>query len=131
MTNNRHYLNLLMFASLLAILSSCSYDFIEYPVVIPPDPNDTVYFAEKTAPIFTANDNCTSCHKDGGAASPDFSTGKAYSSIVPNLINEADPESSLIYWHAHPSSDAHTWKKLTTNEADLILLWIQQGALNN
>jgi hypothetical protein len=128
---NSHYINIMMIASLLAILSSCSYDFIEYPVVAPPDPNDTVYFAQKIAPIFTTDDKCTSCHKAGGSAPHDFTTGNAYNSIVPGLINSTDPESSLIYWHPHPSSTVHLWKKLSVNEADLILLWIKQGALNN
>lgn len=131
MSTNKHFLNLLMFASFITILSSCSYNFIEYPVVIPPDPNDTVYFAQTIAPIFTTDDKCTACHKTGGSAAPDLSTGKAYNSIVPALINTTDPESSVIYWHAHPSSTVHMWKKLTVNDADLILLWIQQGAKNN
>ncbi len=122
--------NVLMFVSLLALLTSCSYDFIEYPVVIPPDPNDTVYFAEKIVPIFTIDDKCTSCHKTGNI-SPDLTTGNAYNSIVPALINSTDPEASVIYWHPHPSATTHAWKKLSVSEADLILLWIKQGALNN
>lgn len=128
---NRSYLKLLMFGSFLAILSSCSYDFIEYPVVIPPDPDVTVSFAEKIAPIFTTDDKCTSCHKTGGSAPHDFTIGNAYTAIVPGLVNLADPESSLIYWHPNASSTVHMWKKLSVGEADLILLWIKQGAKNN
>lgn len=131
MFKTKHYLNFLMFASLIGILASCSYDYIEYPVVAPPDPNDTVYFAQKIAPIFTTGDKCTSCHKVGGTASPDLSTGASYGSIVPALINTSEPETSRIYWFPNPASSDHVWKKLSQNEADLILLWIQQGALNN
>jgi len=131
MMKNRHYLNMMLLAMLLAIVASCSYDFIEYPVEVPPDPNVTVSFSEKIAPIFTTGDKCTSCHKTGGAAAPSYATGQAYSAIVPALVDLADPESSIIYWHAHPNSATHLWKKLTPGEADLILLWIKQGALNN
>ena len=132
MLKNRRFFNFLMFAYLLGILASCSYDFIEYPAPPPPpDPNDTVYFSQKIAPIFTTDDKCTACHKAGGTASPDLTTDASYNSIVPALVNLTAPEESLIYWHAHPNSTVHMWKKLSVGEADLILLWIQQGALNN
>jgi hypothetical protein len=131
MFKTKRYLNFLMFASLIGILASCSYDFIEYPAPPPPpDPEDTISFSLQIEPIFNNNDKCTACHKEGFAKG-NFTTGAAYNAIVPSLINLTVPEESIIYWHAHPSSDVHTQKKLSLAEADLILFWIQKGALNN
>ena len=130
MLKNKRLFHFLMLTSLMAFMASCSYDFIEYPYVAPPDPNDTVYFAEKIVPIFSTDDKCTSCHKPG-ATNPDLTAANAYNSIVPALINTTDAEASSIYWFPNPNSTTHMWKKLSTSDADLILLWIQQGALNN
>ncbi len=115
---------------LVLLASACTYDFIELPQPDPVDPTDTISFQSAVVPIFNEGNNCTACHTTG-ATVPDFTAAKAYSSIVPALVNTADPESSSIYQYAHPSSSTHTWKKLTLGEAALILAWIQQGANNN
>jgi hypothetical protein len=115
---------------LLLLASACTYDFIELPQPEPIDPTDTISFQSAIVPIFTNDNNCTACHTTG-ATSPDLTASRAYSSIVPALINTANPEASIIYEYPHPNSNTHSWKKLTLNEAALILTWIQQGAKNN
>jgi|WetSurMetagenome_2_1015567.scaffolds.fasta_scaffold1533528_1 hypothetical protein len=107
--------------------NSCKYDFIlpeQVPVITTPPG-----FAAQVAPIFTTG-NCTACHSTGGQA-PDLTSANAYAQIVPNLINTATPENSLIYSFPGPKTSTHTWKKLTAGQAAIILAWIKDGAKNN
>lgn len=115
---------------LLGLLTSCKYDVISPEKVPPIDTIVPVKFTQQIVPIFTTGNNCTSCHK-AGATPPDLTAANAYSAIVPSLINTANAASSAIYWHTHPNSTTHSWKKYTMAEAALILVWIQQGAKNN
>jgi len=115
---------------LVVMASSCNYDFIEMPEPDPIDPTDTISFKATIAPIFSEGNKCTACHSTGATA-PDLTPDKAFRAIVPALINNNDPESSAIYWFAHPQSETHTWKKYSQNEANIILGWIKQGAQNN
>jgi hypothetical protein len=115
---------------LLLLASACTYDFIELPKPDPVDPTDTISFQSAVVPIFTDGNNCTACHTTGATA-PDLTASKAFDAIVPAYVNLDDPESSSIYWYAHPSSNTHGWKKLSLSEAAIILGWIQQGAQNN
>jgi len=112
---------------LLNVLPSCEYEFIEIDV---PVIEDTVKFSVEILPIFNTNNNCTGCHR-AGATSPDFTEQAAYNSIVPLLVNLADPESSKIYQFPLSSSPSHGFKKYTPAQAALILAWIKQGAPNN
>ena len=108
-------------------LTACNYDFIEIE-----KPGGKVLFSTQVEPVFNNNDNCTSCHKTGGQV-PDLTTGNAYNSIVSmNLVNTTDPPSSLLYKVPDPgNSSEHTWKKYSAAEAELVLTWIEQGALDN
>ena len=108
-------------------MSSCEYEFIEVDL---PDPNVPVSFSADILPIFNANNNCIACHKTGGT-SPDLTTDRAYNSIVPSLINTANPELSKIYVYPSPSSPNHSFKKYTQVQAAQVLAWIKQGAENN
>lgn len=120
----------ILFVGLL--MSSCDYDFIVEPEGTIPDPTDTIYFSGDIEPIFNTGDNCTACHKTGGQA-PDLTTGNAYNSIQSmSLVNLSDPEMSELYIFPNPDNTSdHTWKKYTSSEAQLVLQWIEQGALNN
>jgi hypothetical protein len=109
-------------------VSSCTYDFIKKAEPI--NPSTPVSFATQILPIFST-DACTGCHKAGGQM-PDYSIANAYASIISNnVVNTTTPTSSLLYTVPNPTTSGHTWSKLTANQAQLILLWIQQGALNN
>ncbi len=121
-----------MFLLLMALVSSCQYDTLVKPVIPPPNPTDTISFTKTIEPIFNSNSNCTVCHNTGGQA-PDLMSGYAYNSIKNmGLINLSDPVSSTIYWIPNPdNSSNHTWKKYTNVQAQFVLQWIKQGALNN
>jgi len=117
---------ILLFLS--AAVFSCTYDFIKKAEPI--NPSTPVSFATQILPIFTS-DGCTGCHKPGGQT-PDYTIPNTYSSIMSNnVVNTTTPESSLLYTVPNPTTSGHTWTKLTSSQAQLILLWIQQGALNN
>jgi hypothetical protein len=119
------FIVVLMF--LLMGITSCEYEFIE---IDEPDPDIPVSFADDILPIFTAGNNCTVCHRTG-SQSPDLTAGNAYNSIVPNLINSSEPESSIIYSYPSPLTSSHGFKKYTQTQAALVLAWIRQGAENN
>lgn len=114
----------------VGFLPSCGYDFVvpEKPPVI--NPEEPIGFASQIEPIFAKNNQCTACHKTGATA-PNLSTGNAFASIVPSLVNTTNPESSKIYQYPHPSTATHSWKKYELGDAALILEWIKQGAKNN
>lgn len=121
---------LLVFIAATAILlTSCQYEFVVEPEIPPIDPTVDIKFAAEIEPLFESN-QCLACHKTGGTA-PDLSAGKAYASIVPALIDNADPEASKIYWYPHPDASTHNFKKYKKADAELILAWIKQGAKNN
>ncbi len=130
MKTNKIILILMIFS--VGLVSSCQYDEIVKPVVPPPSPKDTISFVKTIEPIFNDNSNCTACHNTGGQA-PDLSTGHAYNSItVMGLVNSSAPESSTIYWFPDPNNGSdHIWKKYTDVQAQYVLQWIKQGALNN
>jgi len=131
MKTNRNF-RAFMFLLLMALVSSCQYDTLVKPVIPPPKPTDTISFTKTIEPIFNNNSNCTVCHNTGGQA-PDLMSGYAYNSIKNmGLINISDPVSSTIYWIPNPdNSSNHTWKKYTNVQAQFVLQWIKQGALNN
>ncbi len=115
---------------LISLTNSCTYKFVE-PESIGLNPTDTVSFSTQIIPIFTSNNNCTTCHKPG-ATSPDLTAANAYNELnSKNLIDLNDAANSKIYYYCEPSSTSHSWKKYSENEAAAVLLWITQGAHNN
>jgi hypothetical protein len=123
---------LLIATGIILFLGSCEYDFIQpEPAPPPPDPTDTIYFSTDVVPIWD-NNNCTNCHKPGGVSSLDLTADNAYNSLTSKgLYNVADPASSKIYTFPHPTTGDHSYKYANETEADIILQWITQGALNN
>ena len=112
----------------LFIFSSCVYN-IPVEEVLPPIEED-VSFAADVAPIFDTQE-CTNCH-NGGSASTDLNllSDVAYSSITnKGLIDMADPENSKIYYYPLPTG-GH-FKKYTSEQAQYVLTWIEQGAEDN
>lgn len=127
-----HKFPVFMLLLLMALVSSCQYDTLVQPVIPPPDPSYTISFAKDIAPIFENNSNCTACHKTGGQV-PDLTSGYAFSSIINmGLVSLSDPAASPIYWTPNlDNSSNHAWKKYTDVQAQYVLQWIKQGALNN
>lgn len=109
-------------------LSSCEYKYIVEPVIPPPPPGDTLSFSEQIEPIW-GEQGCVSCHSTSGQK-PDLTVGNAYGSITGmGLVNTGDPTSSRIYFY--PLPDGSHYAKYTASQGSLILLWIEEGALDN
>lgn len=116
---------------LLVFFSACQYEFIELETPPPIDTTTDLSFAAEIVPIFTAGNNCTVCH-DVGKTAPDLSAANAYQSLVNGAyVVSNDPAASLIYTYVHPDATSHSWKLLTSYEAELLFTWINQGAQDN
>jgi hypothetical protein len=111
--------------AILALLTGCEYDFVEPDNTPPPA---TISFATDIVPVFNASCNMAGCHATG-AAEPDLTPANAFNSLQSGgFISTADPASSLLY----TSMATGSMKPFsTTSQANLILAWIQKGALNN
>lgn len=132
MLKNKTNLFIVLLISIMGLLSSCTYNWIEYPIPPPIDTTVVISFNQQIEPIFNNGSLCISCHKSGGTA-PNLETGKAYTSITNSaLVSLSDPPTSIIYDVPNPANTSdHTWKKYTAEQAQLVLTWIKQGALNN
>jgi len=118
--------------AIILIVSSCQYKFTVEPTIIPPDPGDTtlpkVSFSTEVQPIFDDR-NCTGCHKPG-QTKPDLTAPNAYNSIMSmGLADTTDPQASIIYQKPLPTG-GH-FAKYTAADANVVLTWITQGAMNN
>lgn len=121
--------NLLLLLFAVCMLISCEYETIEFEEPVPPDPEDTISFAQQIEPIFISS-QCTNCHS--GSLPLDLTTGNSYASIVANGTVVAEyPDSSKIYTYPHPVTGNHKDRYKTVEDADLIYGWIFQGALDN
>lgn len=110
-------------------LSSCKYSFIVPEEVTPPDPENPIIYSTQVQPIFNAK--CIECHKTGSSTKPDLTVGNSYNQIVPAHVNLTTPEESDIYKYPLVSTSMHAWKKYSANEANIVLTWIKEGAVNN
>ncbi len=129
---SRKLKNLVMFFSVLFILSSCASDLIvpDPPVApAPPDPNENqISYADQIQPVFTAK--CAFCH-GVGQNPPVLVQGKSYQSLmtIPGMVDTAVPGNSELYKSmASGGSMAQYCKKA---DADSVYKWIRQGAKNN
>ncbi len=108
----------------LLIFSACTSDVIE--PATPPSPTDTVKFATQIQPFFTSG---CGCHAPGGP-SPVLKAGQSYQALKDgNFINLASPDQSVIYTVMKTGGSMRAYTN--TDEANLVLSWIKQGALNN
>lgn len=109
--------------------AGCEYTFVQQEEITPPepDPDNPISFASQIVPIFTSR--CLDCHDNGGTA-PDLSAANAYSSVS-SLVNTSNPTASKLYDYIQPNTSTHGWRKYSATQAGLVLLWIQEGALNN
>lgn len=111
---------------LLFNIYSCQYEYVEIEL---PDENIPVSFSTDILPIL-AKHSCAVCH-NGSSSKMDLSAASAYNTIVPNLINTDNPEQSKFYQFPSPGYSGHSHKKYTPEEAAIVLLWINQRAINN
>jgi hypothetical protein len=118
---------LIVFLIGMILFSSCSKDTVVRPQVII-NPNLKISFKDTIQPIFTSNCASSSCHS--GTVAPNLSLGQAYSSLISgNYVNTAAPTSSVIFTVMTPGGIMAD--HCTVDQANLVLAWIKQGALNN
>lgn len=105
--------------------TSCVSDLIT-PEPEVPIPTEISYSAD-VQPIFTSN--CANCHKPGGAT-PDLTAANSYNSLTSEgLINTTNPSTSKIYTVMITGGSMASY--CTSNDAAMVLAWIEQGAKNN
>ncbi len=109
----------------ITLFSGCEYDFVD-PGFVPI--TNTLSYATDIQPIFDASCNMSGCHSANGF-DPDLSPANSYNSLIQeNLVNIDAPASSAIYI----SISSGSMKSFSTpSQANLVLTWIKQGALNN
>ena len=115
----KHFRTLLisLFAGLL--FTSCQYAYIETEQI-----TGDVSYSEKIQPAFDSH--CISCHV--GTRNPVLLQDVSYNNLINgDYINLEMPEESKVYIKA---SGPHSGV-FTPVEAELLLTWIQQGALDN
>jgi hypothetical protein len=116
---------LFMIAVLMGLLSlwSCEYEKI-YPEPLPPV-TDTVHYSTDIQPIW--NSGCVGCHNTGATA-PDLSAANSYNALMNGgFVIPSDPDDSKIYTEMIGGMSSYT----NASQANLVLVWIQQGAKNN
>jgi hypothetical protein len=107
-------------------LQSCQYAWLEEPPA-PPLP-DTVSYSADIQPIWDKSCNSTGCHAPGGF-SPDLTSANSYSQLwADGLVDTAIPANSVIYQKIAVGSMKFYAKP---GDAELVLKWIEDGALNN
>lgn len=106
-------------------VSSCTYyENPVVPVVVP----DSVKFSANVLPIFDARCDNPGCHATGGIK-PDLTAPNAYNSLtVYGYVDTEFPDQSTLYLKVHTGSMA---KFTQPSDPEIILKWIQQGALDN
>ena len=111
----------------LALLQSCQYDWLE-EAPAPPLP-EVVSYAADIQPIWNKSCNNAGCHSVGGFA-PDLTPANSYNALfAENLVDTASPENSVLYKKVNTGGSMAFYAK--PGDAELILKWIQDGALNN
>jgi hypothetical protein len=111
----------------MLIFASCAKDTVK-----PPQSNvDTtkkVSFKDDIQPIFTAGCLGGVCHS--GSVAPNLMAGKAYDDLMSGgYVKTETPDQSIIYTEMKPGGGMAT--HCTPEDADLVLLWITKGALDN
>lgn len=120
----RKYTFIMIILSGLITLWSCEYEKIQPDL---PPTTDTVYYAADIQPIW--NSGCNGCH-GAGMTAPDLSAANSFQSLTNgNFIKTENPSASKIYTVMATGGSMSQYS--STAEANLVLVWIQQGAKNN
>ncbi len=116
---------LFLFLIGMLIFASCAKD-TAVPAQSNISPTLKISFKDTIQPIFTASCALANCHS--GTVAPNLLPGQAYSNLG-SYINTGSPSQSTIYTVMAPGGIMSN--HCTVNQADLVLAWIKQGALNN
>jgi hypothetical protein len=110
----------------LTAWQSCQYEWVDPVDVVVPN---VVSFAVDIQPIFDQGCNNAGCHSTGGTA-PDLTPTNAYADLfAEDLINLVTPESSTLYTKIATGGNMNKYSQ--PGDSEIILKWIQDGALNN
>ena len=111
-----------LFAAVLTgILLFGSCEKVVYPI---PELPDTVSYSLDIQPIW--DNKCVNCHS--GSRDPDLRPDNSYASLINGgYVDTDNPEESVLMKKLYGSHDA----RATETEKQLILLWIEEGAINN
>ena len=117
---------------ILLCISSCYSDVFEpEPIII--EPVDTISFSQEIVPLFESGCNLSICHATGGAF-PDLTRANAYNSLINNgFVDTDDPTMSELYLWLIGDGGRDIMPPQGRDEEliELVLGWMQQGALNN
>jgi hypothetical protein len=119
---------IILIISLLSVMSwqSCQYDWVVPEEVIVPD---VVSFSADIIPIFDRGCNMSGCHSVGGFA-PDLTPANAYADLfAENQIDLNTPKNSILYRKIIQGGSMYIYTQ--PGDADIILKWIEDGALDN
>ena len=113
----------------IGFMSSCEKQYFVPEPVDPGDTSttiDTVYYSTDMQPFF--DNSCASCH-NGGGIPLDLSPGASYDAIINGGYISTPATSSKLYTKLLPGESMAQYA--TNSERDMVLEWIEQGALNN
>jgi len=126
MKHKRKKIQLLMVFVCLVFLSACEYEYITYDVKPIPD---NVSYSSDIQPIFNDGCNMSGCHASGGI-SPDLTPANSYEDLwAEGMIDTVTPNTSILYTKMAPGGSMAQYSG--PGDADLVLAWIEQGALDN
>lgn len=116
----------LILGLLLLIVAVTGFYSCEKNSFIPPKIStvDTLHFQTDIQPIFSAN--CITCH--GAVRAPDLRDGYSYQALTKGLYVTLPGETSKLYLKI--TSADHTARSSDLDKQK-VLIWINQGALNN
>lgn len=130
---NKFKLIILSAAAIVGLfLTGCYSDQFEpEPIII--DPVDTISFSEEILPRLVSGCAQSICH-GAGAEPPDLTASRAYNSLVSGgYVDTADPLNSELYFWLIGEGGRDIMPTSGRDEKliELVLGWMQQGALNN
>ncbi len=111
----------LIIAAAVTGFSSCDKYSFPLPSV---SAEDTLHFSTDIQPIFTAN--CIICH--GAIRPPDLRAGGSFQALVEGNYITLPGETSELYLIMTDSDHA---SRSSSAEKQKVLIWINQGALDN
>jgi hypothetical protein len=126
-------LKFIMIPGLMFLMASCYYDEPPPPAEIDPE---LVSFSGHIVPIFDKACNNPGCHSSvEGDPVPDLTAENAYDQLLGGgYVNLTIPESSILYLRIIGTSAGPLMppgSKLTSTDIELVLAWINKGALND
>lgn len=95
---------------------------------LPPAPEGDISYSTDIQPIW--NDNCVACHQSGTGVPLDLEESVSYDNLINDgYIDLEDPAASFLYVKITPGQSMDQY--VNDSQRQVILLWIEQGALNN